>query len=224
MPSLYDEGPDLWVAAGANTGHLQREVVAVGRPPDPLRREFVLDRAVAYLAEHGLSNLTMRRLATALGTSTQTISYQFGSKENLIEAALGRAKETTLGILDTVRREEPSSTVSQGILHLWSWWMSDPKHLVSTRLNMEAMMAPDDALAADRRPRLLSFWIDYFAQWFRQDHGCDYEEATIRSTLLMAVLSGLIIDLDTTGDEQRVHTAMLSYLNLLDSQRNPSIA
>ncbi|MFE4197020.1 TetR/AcrR family transcriptional regulator [Paenarthrobacter sp. NPDC056912] len=184
----------------------------MGRPPDPARREEVLVKAVAYLAERGLSNLSLRKLASAMGTSTQTISYQFGSKEGLIEAALARARATTLGVLEEIRAEQIRPSVADGIVRLWDWWLEDQENLVSTRLSMEAMMTSDEDLSSERRPELLSFWIDYFADWILVERDGSRQDAIVQSTLLMAVLSGLVIDLQSTGDRQRTQSSLHAYL------------
>ena len=185
----------------------------MGRPPDPERREEVLTRAVAYLADYGLSNLTMRKLAAAMGTSTNTISYQFGSKEGLIEAALERARAVTLEALERIRSQEPAPDLNTAIVQLWDWWMEDRGNLFATRLNMEAMVAADDDVPRERRPELLSFWIDYFADWIRVERGCGKDEAIAQSTILLAVLSGLVIDLQSTGATARIRRSLRSYLS-----------
>ena len=185
----------------------------MGRPPDPARKEEVLSKAVAYLAERGLSNLSLRKLAAAMGTSTNTISYQFGSKEGLIEAALSRARLTTLGVLEDIRSNQIVPSVADGIADLWAWWLEDARNLVSTRLSMEAMMASDDDVAPARRPELLSFWIDYFADWIQAERPIERSDAVAQSTLLMAVLSGLVIDLNSTGDRDRIDHSLTTYLN-----------
>jgi hypothetical protein len=74
------------------------------------------------------------------------------------------------------------------------------------------MMASDEDVARERRPELLSFWIDYFAEWIVAARGCELEEAVVHSTLLMAVLSGLVIDLHSTGDLARIQRSLEAYL------------
>jgi AcrR family transcriptional regulator len=184
----------------------------MGRLPDPGRRDEVLSKAIEYLVEHGLSNLSLRKLAGAMGTSTNTISYQFGSKEKLIEAALERAQQTTLAQLANLRAV-PERTIADTILHLWDWWMENPRNLLSTRLRMEAMMASDQDVALDRRPELLSFWIAYFTEWIEDERHCETAQALTESTLLMAVLSGLVVDVQSTGDTERARRALVSYLS-----------
>lgn len=188
-------------------------LIAMSQPKNLARREEVLTRAVAYLAYNGLSNLTLRKLAAAMGTSTNTISYQFGSKEALIDAALGRSRSITLGELNRIQEEQPGIDVYTAVHRLWEWWMEDRRNLAATRLNMEAMVASDEDVPPERRPGLMTFWIDYFAKWIRREARCSADEASIRSTLLMAVMSGIVVDLQSTGDTDRAQTALYSYLD-----------
>ncbi|TFI43544.1 TetR/AcrR family transcriptional regulator [Rhodococcus sp. 1R11] len=183
----------------------------MGRPPDPDRRRVVLDRAMAYLAEHGLANLTLRRLASEMNVSTNTLSYQFGSKEALVAAALDRARDVTLTFLDSARHADPDLKRCMG--KVWAWWLSDRRHLVSTRLNMEAMMSAETDVEPERRPDLLGFWIEYFADWIADETGIARIDAVSKSTLLNAVLSGAVVDLLSTGDEARIERALKDFLD-----------
>ncbi|HET6868164.1 MAG TPA: TetR/AcrR family transcriptional regulator, partial [Solirubrobacteraceae bacterium] len=46
-------------------------------------RERLLDGAIDYVAQHGLSDVSLRTLAAALGTSHRMLIHHFGSKERL---------------------------------------------------------------------------------------------------------------------------------------------
>ena len=46
-------------------------------------RQRLLDAAIEYTAEHGISDLSLRSLAAALGTSHRMLIFHFGSKEGL---------------------------------------------------------------------------------------------------------------------------------------------
>ncbi len=61
---------------------------------DPRRR--VAEAACDLVAEGGLENATMRRVATRLGTTTGYISHYFSGKEELLEAALTSALDTVV--------------------------------------------------------------------------------------------------------------------------------
>src|SRR5438876_8725577 len=54
--------------------------------PRPHPRQRLLSDAMAYVAAHGLGNLSLRELAAAIGTSHRMLIYHFGSKEGLLVA------------------------------------------------------------------------------------------------------------------------------------------
>lgn len=47
-------------------------------------RERLLAAAVEHVAAHGVGDLSLRRLAAALGTSHRMLVYHFGSREGLL--------------------------------------------------------------------------------------------------------------------------------------------
>jgi len=64
----------------------------MARAVDVERREALLDEVVGYLAEHGLANVSLRPMARQLGVSVNALVHHFGSKEDLIVAALRRSQ------------------------------------------------------------------------------------------------------------------------------------
>src|SRR5438105_12109833 len=52
----------------------------------PNRKTLLLDQAIDYVAAHGISALSLRELASAIGTSHRMLIYHFGSKEGLLIA------------------------------------------------------------------------------------------------------------------------------------------
>ncbi|WP_406296563.1 TetR family transcriptional regulator [Embleya sp. NBC_00888] len=63
-------------------------VVATRRSDGRIAQDRMLEEAIAAIAEHGLAKLTMSGLAERLGTSGGHILYYFGSKDQLLLAAL----------------------------------------------------------------------------------------------------------------------------------------
>lgn len=180
----------------------------MARPVNPERKDEVLEGVVAFIAECGLPGFSMRKLADALGVSTSVLSYQFGSKEGVVEAALVRARAASTEMLEHLRADEPGITVAEATRRVWAWWSERPERFAYPRLNMEAMMTSDPAsLEQSRRPDLISFWIDYFIDWFVAE-GRSRAEAEELSTLLSATLTGLVVDLICTGDTARVDRAV----------------
>ena len=49
-------------------------------------RAELLDRVVADVAEHGLTDRSLRDIAAAVGTSHRMLLYHFGSRQGLVAA------------------------------------------------------------------------------------------------------------------------------------------
>jgi len=58
-----------------------------------LRREHVVDEAIALLDADGLDALTMRKLATRLGVQAGALYWHFASKQALLDAMADRFLE-----------------------------------------------------------------------------------------------------------------------------------
>lgn len=191
----------------------------MARPVNPERKDEVLEGVVAFLAEHGLPGLSMRRLADSLGVSTNVLSYQFGSKEGVVEAALVRARASSTEMLERLRADDPSITVADATRRMWAWWSERPERFAYPRLNMEAMMTSDPAsLEQSRRPDLIAFWIEYFVDWFVSE-GRTPEEGRELSALLNATLTGLVVDLICTGESERVTRTLERFIRTIEPVR-----
>src|SRR5690554_1931768 len=113
MPNIQSAARGLALDMSAQTLSRFPRSFTMARPPTPERRGEILEMAIAYLAQNGLANLTMRSLASSINATTSVISYQFGSKEKLIEAALARARTANLAMLEDLRSTDPNTTVAQ---------------------------------------------------------------------------------------------------------------
>jgi AcrR family transcriptional regulator len=70
----------------AKMGAMPRRTVAVG-----LTREQIVEATLALMDEHGPAHLTMRHLADHLGVTAPTLYWHFGSRSELIDAAVDAA-------------------------------------------------------------------------------------------------------------------------------------
>ena len=57
-------------------------------PREGAAREELLARAVAWFAEHGVGDTSLRTLATGIGTSHRMLNYHFGSRSGLLGAVV----------------------------------------------------------------------------------------------------------------------------------------
>ena len=60
------------------------------RLPQDARREQLIDAAVTAIAEHGLSNVTLAKVASLAGLTASMVNFHFSSKQDLLQATLQR--------------------------------------------------------------------------------------------------------------------------------------
>src|ERR1700722_7774655 len=64
----------------------------MGRPIDEKRPEELRNAIVRYLIKHGLTGLSLRPLAKALGCTPRVLLYHFGSKEKMVIEVLAQVR------------------------------------------------------------------------------------------------------------------------------------
>lgn len=175
------------------------------RPPDPTRRKQLLQAAADYAIEHGVSDLTLRPLAEALGVTPNTLVHHFGSKEELLSAILNAVRERLRGMYDEMARDP------EGDPRLGVWrWTSSPERLAFFRSFFEAY-----GLALGQPERFVSFLDRVVSDWL------SVGEAT-QATLDLALVRGLLLDLLTTGERERVDQAFALYLTHFRPDMEPA--
>lgn len=170
------------------------------------RRPELVAAATRYVLDRGVSDLTLRPLASAMGVTIATVVRQFGSKEALVEEISRAINEDLL----TTLREDPQLVglaPAQTLRTLWRRWL-DPSQGRQFRLLFElyglALRHPEqyrwftDSIVADWLPQIEAPLIG---------EGVDPDTARQLATLVLAVLRGLHLDLVATGDVDRVDAA-----------------
>src|SRR4051812_48563720 len=110
----------------------------MARLVDVDRREALLDDVVHYLAEHGLANVSLRPMAHQLGLSVNALVHHFGSKDELIVAALRRAIVVQAEVEAQWLERRPQLSQAELLRAWWRWITSSPQNLAMVRLGIEA--------------------------------------------------------------------------------------
>jgi AcrR family transcriptional regulator len=167
----------------------------MARPIDHARRQELIDGAVDYCVVHGVADLSLRPLAAALGTQAPVLLHHFGSKEQLVSAVLNRVRDQ----LRERGRNAESDSPRAGLGAVWAW-ASAPEQEPFMRLFFECY-----GLAL-RHPDRYSDFLDYVvSDWLATPMAAVDE---VSATIAIAVVRGLLLDLLTTGDHDRVDAAM----------------
>ncbi|AGC60228.1 MULTISPECIES: TetR/AcrR family transcriptional regulator [Mycobacterium] len=163
------------------------------------RRGEIFDAVMAHVLEHGITGLSFRTLAAAVGVSHVTLRHHFGTKDQLLVEILG-AIGTRIVI--------PEQLGADDVEALWRRW-NEPGAQRRSQLLFEAyaqaVRHPDEYRGF--LDRIVTDWIETIRQHAVQA-GCPSEEAENFATLLIAQLRGLQFDLLASNDRARVAAAL----------------
>lgn len=185
----------------------------MARPVDHERRAQLLQAAADYVIEHGLSDLSLRPLARELGVTTTTLVHHFGSRDQLLAAIINQVRARMLEAVDA--EDTADADIPALITHAWKW-MSAPEHERLYRLLFEIY---GNALQQSEpyRPfleHIVDDWLRILTARFGRA-GHDPAAAAARATLVIATCRGLLLDLLTNGDTERVTAAFTAFLATL---------
>jgi AcrR family transcriptional regulator len=184
------------------------------------RRTELLEKIVDVLLAEGISDLSLRPLAKATGTSARLLIYHFGSKEKLLTDALEHVRQRMEGALRCLAAKEGPLSVEEFLLMFWRWATYRPNQPYC-RLLFEI-----DGLAMQNRARFPArFWGAGFARWrrvFETKFGQPSDEnKAATSTFQLAALNGLLQDFLCTGDRKRTTAALHCLIESISVQSAP---
>ncbi|MBV9413208.1 MAG: TetR/AcrR family transcriptional regulator [Acidimicrobiia bacterium] len=164
-------------------------------------RATLLDAAVEFAANNGLSDVSLRQMATALGTSHRMLIYHFGSKEGLLVGVVNEVERRqregmlALGADDTV---SPADALRQ----MWAT-LADSSLWPFERLFFEVY-----GQALQGRPHMGTFLDGVVDSWLEpatalgMRMGMRKRDARAWARLGLAVTRGILLDLLATGDRK----------------------
>lgn len=174
-------------------------------------RDRLLAATVDWVAAHGFTDLRLRTLAEAIGTSHRMLVYHFGSKEGLLAEVVATVEARQRRVLEELAGAELPPRVA-----LRAFWadVASEERREHVRLFFELV-----AWASSGRPgteglraTLVEPWIEVVAAQ-GVARGLSLEQARTQARLGMAVTRGLLVDLLATGDRAGTDAAMDAFLD-----------
>jgi AcrR family transcriptional regulator len=186
------------------------------RTADAARREALLDKILDYACDHGISELSLRPLAKAVGSSPRVLLYYFGSKDELLVEVIGRARARQLTQLANVKFT--SGLSAREICSLCWQMMSDHRYEPLYRLFYEvfALATIDPKRFPGFIDRAIGDWLAFIAAPSIAA-GTPHENAYAFATMVLAGFRGFLMDLCATHDRERVDRAVELWLDLIDT-------
>jgi AcrR family transcriptional regulator len=181
------------------------------------RRPELLAAATEYVLDHGIGDLSLRPIASALGVTHATLLRHFSSKDELLLQVVAKIHVDFMARLDSddYLRSAPS-TYELG-QRLWRW-LCEPREQRQFVLLFELVGRAAREPARDVNQAVINDWLAPLKQSLARD-GWSPRESTARATLLLANVRGLQLDLLMSGDRSRVDRAFELTLELATQQR-----
>jgi len=187
----------------------------VARTPN-LSKERLLRDTVAYVADHGVADLSLRQLAAAIGTSHRMLIYHFGSKEGLLVAVI-RAVEEEQRRIGAELVVDPTLSPTDVMRLMWRR-LADPALWPNERLFFEvygrALQARPNA--GELLDDIVDSWLEPLAA-LRRRQGVPAGAARAQARLEVAVVRGLLLDLLATGDQAGADDAIEQFITLYET-------
>ncbi|MBB5808068.1 AcrR family transcriptional regulator [Saccharothrix ecbatanensis] len=187
-------------------------------PEQEAPRERLLAAVVDHLAEHGLTDVSLRRLAKAVGSSHRMLIYHFGSMEGLLVEVVRAVEAKQRAVLASLLSTDSPAEAARKFWRV----LVDPSLRAHERLFFELY-----AQAAQGRPGttplldgIVTNGLEPVAAVERA-HGHSPEVAAARARLGLAVARGLLLDLVATNDEPAVTAAMDHFITLMHPTPTP---
>jgi AcrR family transcriptional regulator len=180
----------------------------MGRRLQPQIKQRLLDACTDHALEHGLPD-RLEPLAAAAGTSTRMLIYHFGTRDALLRAVLGHARQRQLDVFGGLLRARPGEPYTVTLSHAWTA-MTGPDGQPFLRMFGQLRESATQQLWPGFRRTATTDWLEPLADGLRSIGHQDL------ATLVLAVIRGLLMDLDATADTTRTDQAFHRFLGTLE--------
>jgi AcrR family transcriptional regulator len=168
-------------------------------------RDELLARCVAWFAEHGVGDTSLRTLAAGVGTSHRMLIYHFGSREGLLAAVVESVELTERALLEGLLRDVEDAYAAG--LAFWEHVADSASTFAPLYFELSGHAMQDQPWAAGLRTWLTTGWTEALTDlWTRL--GRPHTEAAELARVNLAAVRGLLFDLALTGDRQAADEGM----------------
>ena len=185
----------------------------MSRTVNEKRPEELRQAILEYLMEHGVSDLSLRPLAKAVGSSPRVLLYYFGSREKMLTMVfqdIRQRQRATYGAPTT-------GTIGEACRAAWADFMNTgaERHF---RLYFEAygLALRNPEIYRDFLDSTIEDWLGTIATGLAAG-GAEQSEARALASVILAGMRGFMLDYCTTGDRERLDGAVGIWSQALDT-------
>lgn len=183
----------------------------MGRRKQPEIRQRLLAACTDYALEHGLPD-RLKPFATAANTSTRMLIYHFDTRDTLLREVLGQARQRQRDVFGELLRVQPDEPYPTTLLRAWTT-MTGPAG--RPYLDMFGRLREN----AEQQRLWPGFQREATTDWLTPlTEGLASIDRPQLATLVLAVIRGLIMDLEATSDATRTDRAFADFLRTIDER------
>jgi AcrR family transcriptional regulator len=187
----------------------------MGRRKQPERRAALLAACTDELLRHGLTGLTLAKMASASGTSSRMLLYHFSTREQLVLQALQEARRRQQRLFGELLAPRPGVSYATVLTEAWDG-ITAPELRPYLRLFGQLHdLPPDQTPWTEFRVRSIIDWLPTIEAGLRAD---GHSDAVALATAVIATVRGLLQDLNTTADHERTTNGLRAIAQLLTPQ------
>ena len=179
----------------------------MGRHKQPEIRQRLLDACTDHTLAHGLPD-RLEPLAAATGTSARMLIYHFGTRDTLLRAVLREARRRQVQAFSELLRVRPGEPYTTTLAAAWSAFTGAPGRPY-LRLFGRLHDTAGQPLWPDFRRTATTDWLAPLEEGMRSTGHPEL------ATVVLAVIRGLLMDLDATGDVVRTDEAFAAFLDTI---------
>lgn len=180
----------------------------MGRRQQPEIADQLLERCTDHALENGLPD-RLEPFVQATGTSARMLLYHFGTRDDLLRAVLRRARHRQLDVFGALLAVVPGEAYTTTLGRAWVR-MTGPDGQAFLRMFGQLREQWERSLWPGFRRLATTDWLEPL------DAGLATIGGAGSATLVLAVIRGLMMDLDATGDTARADAAFHELLRSLD--------
>lgn len=171
-------------------------------------RDELLERAVAWFAEHGVGDTSLRTLAAGIGTSHRMLNYHFGSRAGLLAA-----------VVEAVERSEQDALLELTAAHhdayeagmvFWERVADRAAVFAPLFFELSTHAMRDEPHADPLRRWFARGWSDVLTEAYGR-LGVEDARAHTLALQSLAMARGLLFEVAVTGDRAAADAAMTSW-------------
>ncbi|NYF10555.1 AcrR family transcriptional regulator [Leifsonia sp. AK011] len=179
----------------------------MGRRKQPEIASDLLDRCTDYSLANGLPD-RLEPLARAAGASARMLLYHFGTRDALLKAILQRARQRQVASFTDWLRARTNEAYTDTLARAWTE-MTGPNGQPFVRMFNQLRESAEQSLWPDFRRIATTDWLEPL------EVGLGTINRPELATLVLAVIRGLLMDREATGDTARTDRAFFEFLGSL---------